>query len=115
MHNLYAQIADVTNFIGFAIILIGALRSLVYYVRNEALRLAGKSTGPSLDAIRCDFGSYLLLGLEFSVSADIIETFLEPSNEALIQLGVLIGIRTVIGYFVGRERAEFKVEAERNH
>ena len=111
MHHLYEQIADVTNFIGFAIIIIGALRSLVFYVRNEAMRLAGKHTSPSLDAIRCDFGSYLLLGLEFSVAADIIETFLEPSNEALIQLGVLIAIRTVIGFFVGRERAEYKAEA----
>ena len=55
--------------------------------------------------------AYLLLGLEFSVAADIIETFLAPSNEALIQLGVLILIRTVIGYFVGRERAEYRREA----
>ena len=114
MHEIYDQIADIINFVGFAVIIVGSIRSLYLYGRFELTRLLGKPVTPAPDEIRCDFGSYLLLGLEFSVAADVIATFLEPSNEALIQLGVLIAIRTIIGFFVGRERAEFKQEVARD-
>ena len=108
MENIYHQIAVAVNFVGFAIILIGSIRGLVFYLWHEVAKLGGKRGPLSPDAIRCDFGAYLLLGLEFSVAADIILTLLEPDNEKLLQLGGLIVIRTLISYFVGRERAELQ-------
>ena len=108
MMHLYQQISELINFVGFAIIVIGAVRSVVFYLRHEAVRLMGKEDQFAADTIRGDFGAYLLLGLEFSVAADVIATLIEPTNEKLIQLGALIAIRTVIAYFIGRERVELR-------
>lgn len=108
MEHTYHQIADVINFIGFAIIIVGSLRGLLSYVLHEGASLLRKPSGADPDAIRAQFGAYLLLGLEFAVAADVILTLLEPDNEKLIQLGALIAIRTVIAFFVGRERAELR-------
>ena len=110
MEHIYEQIAHGVNFVGFAIILIGSLRGLVFYLMHEGGKLVGRKSRMDPDAIRCDFGAYLLLGLEFSVAADIILTLLEPDTEGVLTLGGLIIIRTVISYFVGRERAELRRE-----
>ncbi len=109
--HLYQQISEVINVVGFAIIVLGAARGIVFYIRHEALRLTGKEDQHAVDVIRGDFGAYLLLGLEFLVAGDIIITLIEPTNEKLIQLGAVIAIRTVTAYFVGRERAELHQHA----
>ena len=49
------------------------------------------------------FGSYLLLGLEFMIAADIIYTIAKPNTEGLITLGSIVAIRTVISYFLNKE------------
>ena len=41
-------------------------------------------------------GYYLLLGLEFLIAADIIDTLMKPTPQDLLVLGVIIVIRTVI-------------------
>jgi uncharacterized membrane protein len=53
--------------------------------------------------IRAILGTYILFGLEFMIAADIIHTFIKPTQEDLIVLGTIVAIRTVISYFLGRE------------
>lgn len=53
--------------------------------------------------IRWVFTTRILIGLEFFVAADVIKTVLEPTFQDLILLGALVTIRTVVGYFLGKE------------
>ena len=108
MHKICEALAEIINFVGFAIIIIGAARGLFHFISFEANTLFRKSGTPKLETVRLKMGSYILLGLEFSVAADIIFTMLEPGTERLLQLGGLILIRTVITYFVDREHEQIQ-------
>mgnify|MGYP003585697245 FL=1 len=46
---------------------------------------------------------WLLLGLEFMLAADIVETANSPSWEDIGKLGALAGIRTFLNYFLERD------------
>ena len=55
--------------------------------------------------LRQVLGYYLLLGLEFLIAADIIDTLMKPTTQDLIILGAIVAIRTVISYSLNSELA----------
>lgn len=57
----------------------------------------------SLAKIRLNFGLWLSLALEFQLGADIVNTTVAPSLEALGRLGLLALIRTFLNFFLARE------------
>ena len=60
--------------------------------------------------LRADLGTYLLLGLELLIAADILKTIVEPG---LHELGILAGIvvlRTVLSFFLNKEILEIDHE-----
>ncbi len=91
---------------GVAIIVWGALLMLVRLLRLELTRIRGLRICREREALRHQFGSYLLLGLEFLIAADIIETVVNPTLEEVALLGGIVLIRTVISYFLDRELAD---------
>ena len=110
MEILCNALAETITLLGVLVILIGVLKSLFKFRRIEMAKASMENKALDLDRLRNDMGAYLLLGLEFSVAADIIFTVLEPSHESLITLGALIVIRTVISFFIGRERDDIHRE-----
>lgn len=56
--------------------------------------------------IRAHFGSYLLLGLELLIAADILKTVVEPSYQELITLAGIVVLRTILAVFLNRELKE---------
>jgi uncharacterized membrane protein len=58
-------------------------------------------------------GYYLLLGLEFLIAADIIDTLMKPATQDLIVLGAIVAIRTVISYSLNSELAHETPHPER--
>jgi uncharacterized membrane protein len=63
-------------------------------LRDPELRLA---------KIRLNFGLWLSMALEFQLGADIVNTTVAPSLDALGKLGLLAVIRTFLNYFLARE------------
>ena len=57
--------------------------------------------------VRLKFGLWLALALEFQLGADILNTTIAPSTDALIRLAVIAVIRTFLNYFLNKE-----IEAE---
>ena len=49
------------------------------------------------------FGVWLLLGLEFELAADIIETVISPQWIDIAQLGAIAVIRTFVNYFLDKD------------
>jgi uncharacterized membrane protein len=71
----------------------------------EIKRLRGTKTYREKEILRHQFGSYLLLGLEFLIAADVILTITYPSLEEIAILASIVVIRTVISYFWDKEMA----------
>lgn len=86
------------------IIVYGTVVALIAIIRNEF----SKNKYGNIRKIRAEFGSYLLLGLEVLIGADIIKTIVEPSYEELIILAGIVIVRTVMSVFLNREIKELE-------
>jgi uncharacterized membrane protein len=89
--------------IGIAVIVWGVFRTLVRAVILEFTKCRLKHTCCEREGLRREFGSYLLLGLEFLIAADIVGTISHPTLEEVAVLGSIVAIRTVISFFLNRE------------
>lgn len=84
-------------------ILLGLLTT-VLVILSQNRRLRGSPS--ALANIRLNFGRWLSVALEFQLGADIVNTTVAPSFEALGKLGVIAVIRTFLNYFLTQELAE---------
>jgi uncharacterized membrane protein len=89
--------------VGIAVIVWGVFRTLVRAVTLEFTRCRLKHTCCEREGLRREFGSYLLLALEFLIAADIVGTISHPTLEEVAVLGSIVAIRTVISFFLNRE------------
>ena len=99
---------------GAAIICWGVALIMFRLLRLEITRLRKRSIFRQRETLRHQLGSYLLLGLEFLIAADIIGTITHPTLEGMAVLGSIVAIRTVISYFLELEVAEFTPPADDN-
>lgn len=73
---------------------------------------AGKETqGVRRDAW-LSFGRWLLLGLEFTLAADIVKSAISPSWDAIGKLAAIALIRTFLSYFLERDLKEAQLTQE---
>ena len=103
VHHILAYITKGIDLIGIAILMIGAIKFLVLYIRIELSRIAGNPGVEEMLAARRVLGGYILAGLEFLIVADVINTVNTHTLETLYFLGAIVIIRTAIGYFLERE------------
>ncbi|QPQ56184.1 DUF1622 domain-containing protein [Allosphingosinicella flava] len=81
--------------IGIAIIVVGALGALIAFVRRTGQ--PGKEE--RIGDFRSDLGRSILLGLEFLVAADIVNTVaIEPTLQSLAVLAGIVLIRTFLSF-----------------
>ncbi len=94
--------------LGALIIAIGVIIALVLLVHALA-----RPTNPgSFTRVRLVLGSYLVLGLEFQLAADVLKTAVAPSFSEIGQLAAIAAIRTLLNYFLTKEIASEKAELE---
>jgi len=89
--------------IGIAVIVWGVFRTLVRAVTMELTKCRLNHSCCEREGLRREFGSYLLLALEFLIAADIVGTISHPTLEEVAVLGSIVAIRTVISFFLNRE------------
>ena len=89
--------------LGVLVIVFGVACGLVRFVRAELRSARGADVEADRKRLRHVLGYYLLLGLEFLIAADIIDTLMKPSVQDLIVLGAIVLIRTVISYSLNAE------------
>ena len=99
--------STIIGVVGVAIIVWGVILITFRLFKLEIKRFKQKSIYRERETLRHQLGSYLLLGLEFMIAADIIGTITHPTLNDMALLGSIVLIRTVISYFLEREVAEF--------
>lgn len=94
--------------VGICIIIYGVILMIVRLVRMEIGRASRmRSIFNQRNELRHQLGSYLLLGLEFMIAADIIGTFTHPTLNDMAILGSIVAIRTVISIFIDKEMEDY--------
>jgi uncharacterized membrane protein len=89
--------------VGIAVIVWGVFRTLIRAVILELTKCRLKHTCCEREGLRREFGSYLLLALEFLIAADIVGTISHPTLQEVAVLASIVAIRTVISFFLNRE------------
>ena len=103
MEQFTETLALVIALAGVAVIIWGVIMALIALIKLEVGRFNGMAICSKRDNLRHHLGSYLLLGLEFLVAADVIHTILHPGREELIILGAIVLIRTILSFFLNLE------------
>lgn len=97
--------ADIFGVAGAAIIVYGGLKAAVKVLLLEFGKRAYGYT-----RIRNEFTSKIVFGLEFLIAADILRTLIAPTQQEIINLGAVVVIRTILGYFLQKEARDFSLE-----
>ncbi|MBW6517813.1 MAG: DUF1622 domain-containing protein [ANME-2 cluster archaeon] len=88
--------------IGAVIILYGGALAAINTLKMEIRR-----TSLNYHDVRRDFTHKIIFGLDFLIAGDILKTIVAPTQDELILLGAIVIIRTILGYFLGKEAIEF--------
>ncbi|WP_084327395.1 DUF1622 domain-containing protein [Salinarimonas rosea] len=84
------------EFGGIAVIVLGVIVATGAYLLKK---LSGERGGDPYDEYRASLGRSILLGLEFLVAADIINTVaIEPTLDSVVVLGGIVLIRTFLSF-----------------
>ncbi len=110
MQEILEYFAIGISICSISIIIYGTLLAIIAIIRNEF----SKDKNKGIRQIRANFGSYLLLGLELLIGADIIKTIIEPSYEELIVLAGIVIVRTLMSVFLNREIKELQDEKDKS-
>ena len=92
--------------IGIIVIIWGLLVGIIEFILVEYRRFRRENICRQRENVRHHLGSYLLLGLEILIAADIIHTVFKPTLQDLAILGSIVAIRTVLNFFLNRELSE---------
>ncbi len=99
------------DLVGIGILLTGFIKGLILYVKSEFRQQGGKSGIRLIQELRCKVGLYILLALDFLIASDIIHSTVHTELNELYELGVIVVLRTAIGYFLGKEIQEIQDES----
>ena len=90
------------DLIALAAILIGTIEAVVGIVRTLALPLPAYERR----AMWLRYARWLVAGLTFQLAADIVETSITTSWDALGRIAAVAAIRTFLNYFLERDFRE---------
>ena len=104
---------EIIDLFGVLILVIGFVRGLIAFLKMELSRYKGKKRHfRVMQILRCDVGLYILLALDFMITSDIINSMVNADMDDLIGLASIVVLRTIIGYFLGKEVEEIHKEQE---
>ena len=106
--TVLATIALSVDLIGIAILLFGALKFIAQYLTLEIKQVKGLESVDGIRNLRLGLGNYILLSLEFMIISDIINSSLSRNIHDFLVLGLIVVIRTALGFFLGRELDDIK-------
>jgi uncharacterized membrane protein len=93
-------VSMISQFLAIFVILVGIFKALWIFVRD--LFTAAKSL-ESISESKMEIGHAFSLGLAFLIGASILQSVLAPTWDDIGKLTAIIGIRTLLNYFLVKE------------
>ena len=106
IHETLKAIVAAIQLIAVAVLLWGAVRACKDLVDLLIFAKKRPKIKHPILLIKIGLGRYILLGLEFLIVADIIDSVLDPTWEGTLMLAAIVAIRTVISFFLNHEISE---------
>lgn len=106
--EVFDYIAIGISIAGSIIIIWGVVITLFNLFINEKNKLADITFQNRSESLRHQFSLYLILSLDFMLAADIIHTIHKPVLQELYVLAIIVGIRSVISFFLAKEIESIK-------
>jgi uncharacterized membrane protein len=104
MEHLFASFAQIAkSLVEAAAVIIVSFGALESFGRLLWLVITPGATHGERKAIWRRFGTWLLLGLEFELAADIIGSVVSPTWEDIGELGAIAVVRTFLNYFLEQD------------
>ncbi|MBI5742193.1 MAG: DUF1622 domain-containing protein [Nitrospirae bacterium] len=102
IHDILEVVVLTVSGLGTLVVIWGVVQAVVSFV---AMKFASgnKDAVSESESIRQRLGAHLLLGLEIFIAADIISSSVSPSWEKVGILVSVVGVRTVLSYFLRME------------
>lgn len=106
----FEWIEYIADIVGITILVIGFVKGTVMFIRLEIDRILGRKDHEEIFSLRNILGSYIIISLDFLIVSDIIHSILSPNFYELLNLGIIVILRTAIGHFLGKELQELRHE-----
>jgi len=97
------SIKGFVSVIGTLVIVTGVIVGAYRFLRLKLFPERMIKKGLGVDFIRRDLGRTIVLGLEFIIAADVIETTTAPDYYSVGILAIVVMIRTFLSYTLNRE------------
>jgi uncharacterized membrane protein len=107
-YHYIEPLVTLLDFMSVFIVLWGFIIGFLRFLYVEFIHSEGKFA--QYQELRRSVGIYIILGLEFMIVSDLLNTIQKRDRESLIILGALVVIRTIISYFLGKEMKEAEAE-----
>ena len=98
------QVIVVIDAIAFVVVVIGTVEAIVGVLRVTL----GSASGHERRDVWLRYSRWLVAALTFQLAADIIETSTTMSMDAIIRIGAVAVIRTLLNYFLERDIGEVR-------
>ena len=102
IHDILQVVILTISALGALVVIWGVIETIVSFIALK-LSTARADAVPRSEIIRQHLGAHLLLGLEIFIAADIISSAVSPSWEKVGMLVSIVGVRTVLSYFLRME------------
>ena len=100
LHVLAEHLSQVIDGVTLLILAFGSAMALWNLLSGA---VAGKAANVVALATWQGLSRWLVVGLEFMLVSDLIATVISPGWDDLGKLGAIAAIRTVLGFFLGRD------------
>ena len=98
------QAIVVIDAIALVLVLVGTVEALI----GTAKLIFGERSGHLRRDVWLRYARWLIGGLTFQLAADIIETSISTSWDAIVRVAAIALIRTFLNYFLERDLAEVR-------
>jgi len=102
IQNILRVVILTVSGLGAAVVVWGVGEAIVSFIGLK-FSTAKQDAVTVSESIRQRLGAHLLLGLEIFIAADIISFAVSPSWEKVGILASIVGVRTVLSYFLRME------------
>jgi uncharacterized membrane protein len=106
LRSFLQPISLALELIGVAIIVYGAIVTVIFLVRTE--RKSVLQAEHSQYRIKQQFTTRILTGLEFFIAGAVLKTIINPTLESLAVVGAIVAIRATLTYLLNRELKDEK-------
>jgi uncharacterized membrane protein len=115
MDELFVRFAETAQMLSeAAAVIVVTYGTLEAFIRLLWIGVTPRATHGQRKAIWRRFGTWLLLGLEFELAADIVASVVSPTWQDIGELGAIAVIRTFLNYFLERDLEDAETAYERH-